>query len=431
MNNTNNNTNNNKSFGQFILLWLTQSFSALGSAMTSYALVLWLYGESGSALYTAMLTITSYAPYVLLSIFAGALCDRFDKKKTMLICDSVAALCTVTVILLFMCNALQVWHLYIVNAVCGLMNTVQQPASEIASTLLVPEKHYQKIGGLRYFSSSLSSILTPIIATAVYSFAGLGAVLATDLITFAVAFITLLFFIRIPKQTIKNAEMSLMQSAKSGLDFLRRHKQILMLIMYLSAINLVASMYEAILPAMVLSRNGGGKEALGAVSTCVGIATLIGSLIVTFIPKPKSRRKVICLSLLFSMSTENFFLAFGQTPVFWCIGAVLGWIVIPLMSANLDVIMRTNVPAEMQGRVYSVRNTLQFFTIPLGNFFGGLFVDTVAEPFMAAVPDSSLLCTVFGTGKGSGAALTYFIIGIMGVAVCLIFNSNKHIKKIE
>lgn len=255
--------------------------------------------------------------------------------------------------------------------------------------------------------------------------------LATDLITFAVAFISLLLFIRIPKQAVKNAGMSLIQSAKSGLDFLKKHKQIFMLIMYLAAINLVASMYEAILPAMVLSRNGGGKEALGAVSTCVGIATLIGSIVVTFMPKPKSRRKVICLSLLFSMSTENFFLAFGQTPVFWCIGAVLGWIVIPLMSANLDVIMRTNVPADMQGRVYSVRNTLQFFTIPLGNFFGGLFVDTVAEPLMAAVPDYSLLCALFGTGKGSGAALTYFIIGIMGVAVCLVFNNNKHIKQIE
>ncbi len=364
-----NKNNENKSFGQFILLWLTQSLSALGSAMTSYALVFWLYGESGSALYTAMLTITSYAPYVLLSIFAGALCDRFDKKKTMLICDSIAALCTITVILLFACNALQVWHLYIVNAIGGLMNTVQQPATEVASTLLVPEKHYQKIGGLRYFSSALSSILSPVIATAIYSFMGLGAVLATDLITFAAAFVTLLLFIRIPQQTAKNEATSLIQSVKSGLDFLKDHKQIFMLIIYLSAINLVASMYEAVLPAMVLSRKGGGTEALGAVSTCVGVATLIGSIIVTLMPKPKSRRRVICLSLLFSMSTENFFLAFGQTPLLWCTGAVLGWIVIPMMSANLDVIMRTKVPCDMQGRVYSARNTLQFFTIPLGNFF--------------------------------------------------------------
>lgn len=426
-----NKNNESKSFVQFILLWLTQSLSALGSAMTSYALVLWLYGESGSALYTAMLTITSYAPYVLLSIFAGALCDRFDKKKTMLICDSIAALCTVTVILLFACNALQVWHLYIVNAIGGLMNTVQQPASEIASTVLVPEKHYQKIGGLRYFSSSLSSILTPVIATAVYSFSGLEAVLTVDLLTFAVAFITLMFFIRIPKQSAESAELSLIKSAKSGLDFLKSHKQVLMLIMYLSAINLVASMYEAVLPAMVLSRKGGGTEALGAVSTCVGAATLIGSIIATLIPKPKSRRRVICLSLLFSMSTENFFLAFGQTPLLWCTGAVLGWILIPMMSANLDVIMRTKVPCDMQGRVYSARNTLQFFTIPLGNFLGGLAVDTFAEPLMAAMPHNSLMCNIFGSGKGSGAALIFFIIGIMGVAVCLIFNSNKHIKKIE
>ena len=101
------------------------------------------------------------------------------------------------------------------------------------------------------------------------------------------------------------------------------------------------------------------------------------------------------------------------------------------MSANLDVIMRTKVPCNMQGRVYSARNTLQFFTIPLGNFLGGLAVDTFAEPLMAAMPRNSLMCNIFGSGKGSGAALIFFIIGIMGVAVCLIFNSNKHIKKIE
>ena len=424
-----NKNNESKSFGQFILLWLTQSLSALGSAMTSYALVLWLYGESSSALYTAMLTITSYAPYVLLSIFAGALCDRFDKKKTLL--ESPVLLPLLSARFFLPVFWYLFWHLYIVNAIGGLMNTVQQPASEIASTALVPEKHYQKIGGLRYFSSSLSSILTPVIATAVYSFSGLEAVLTVDLLTFAVAFITLMFFIRIPKQSAESAELSLIKSAKSGLDFLKSHKQVLMLIMYLSAINLVASMYEAVLPAMVLSRKGGGTQALGAVNTCVGAATLIGSIIATLMPKPKSRRRVICLSLLFSMSTENFFLAFRQTPLLWCTGAVLGWIVIPMMSANLDVIMRTKVPCHMQGRVYSARNTLQFFTIPLGNFLGGLAVDTFAEPLMAAMPHNSLMCNIFGSGKGSGAALIFFIIGIMGVAVCLIFNSNKHIKEIE
>ena len=79
----------------FLLLWSTQSFSGLGSAMTSYALVIWSYSQKGSALMTALLMVSSYAPYVIFSIFAGALSDRWNKKATMLVCDSGAALTTV------------------------------------------------------------------------------------------------------------------------------------------------------------------------------------------------------------------------------------------------------------------------------------------------------------------------------------------------
>ncbi|MBP3604527.1 MAG: MFS transporter, partial [Lachnospiraceae bacterium] len=81
----------------FLILWSTQSVSQLGSSITAFALTLWLYEKTGSSLSTATLTICSYAPYVLMSIFAGALTDRFDKKKTMLVCDVLAVFCTIVV----------------------------------------------------------------------------------------------------------------------------------------------------------------------------------------------------------------------------------------------------------------------------------------------------------------------------------------------
>ena len=59
----------------FLILWSTQSISQLGSSITAFALTLWLYEKTGSSLSTAALTICSYAPYVLMSIFAGALTD--------------------------------------------------------------------------------------------------------------------------------------------------------------------------------------------------------------------------------------------------------------------------------------------------------------------------------------------------------------------
>ncbi len=418
-----------KELKSFIILWLTQSFSALGSAMTNFALVIWLYNDSGSALTTAMLAVCSYAPYVVMSVFAGAVSDKWNKKTIMLVCDSIAALCTVLVLVLLRTDNLEVWHLYVLNALNGFMNTIQQPASDVAATMITPKKHYQKTSGMRSFSNSLVSILTPVFATAVAALWGVEAVIAIDLLTFLAAFITLLFFIRIPEPEKKSEkDESVLRTAKSGLVYLKTNKGILWLILFLAAINFVASIYDAALPAMILSKSN--QTVLGVVNAFVGIATLAGSVIATVAPAPKSRVRVICNCLLISMSTENFLLAFGRTPGIWCIGAVLGWLSIPLMNANMDVIFRTKIPPEMQGRVYSARNTFQFFTIPLGYFFGGLLVDKVFEPFMAN-NTSGLLASLFGVEKGAGAAMLFFVIGIAGAAICLIFRRVKAIREIE
>ena len=100
----------------FYLLWSTQALSQLGSAITAFALTLWIYEKSGSALHTALLTICNYVPYVLMSIIAGAMTDRWDKKKTMLVCDLLAALGTIVVFVLIRRDLLQEWHLYVINA---------------------------------------------------------------------------------------------------------------------------------------------------------------------------------------------------------------------------------------------------------------------------------------------------------------------------
>lgn len=413
----------------FLILWLTQSFSGLGSAVTSYALVVWSYTQEGSALVTALLMVSSYAPYVVCSIFAGALSDRWDKRKTMLVCDAMAAMTTVCTLVLLKTGMLQVCHLYILNAVNGLMNTVQQPASEVATTALLPRRHYQKVGGLYYLSSSLNGILNPIIATAMMTLLGMDAVFFFDLFTFAVAFVVLLVFIRIPAPEKQDAKEPLMQSVRTGLAFLRENRGILSLVLFLAAINLVASMYNATLPAMVLPAKG--ETALGILNSLTGVTMLIGSLIASLLPKPKSRVRVVCWTLLLSMSTENFLLAFGRTLPVWCVGAFLGWIAIPLMNANLNAIMRLSIPQEIQGRVFACRNSLQFFTIPVGYFLGGLLVDAVFEPLMAAQAANGWLTCVFGAGKGSGAAMCFAMQAVMGVAVCLWFMRDKHIRAMQ
>ena len=412
----------------FWVLWSTQSISQLGSSITAFALTLWLYEKTGSSLSTAALTICSYAPYVIKSIFAGALTDRFDKKKTMLSCDVFAAICTIIVFVLFRTNCLAVWHLYVLNGVSGLMNTVQQPASEVAMTLVIPEKYYQKTSGLRSLSRSLISILNPLIATSLYALAGLNAVIAVDIGSFAVAFAALLFFIKIPESGSAKEE-NILYLAKGGLVFLKENPLLMALILFMSGVNFVASAFDAALPGYVLPNPKGGSSVLGIVTSCAGIAMILGSLLVSVLPKPKDRVRTIYLTMLFSLSTENFLLAFSREPVLWCIGQVIGWILVPIMSANMDVILRTSIPVELQGRVYACRNTFQFFTIPIGLFIGGFIVDNVCEPFMRIYGDVSILKACFGTGKGSGAALMMFILGVSGSLICII--TGRKLKKYQ
>ncbi len=415
----------------FLILWSTQSLSTLGSSMTAFALVLWSYQAQGSALTTAMLSVCSYAPYVAMSIFAGALSDRWDKKRTMLVCDTLAALCTLAILGLVETGTLELWHLYLANALSGLMNTVQQPASDVAVTLLTPRAYFQRVGGLRSLSYSLNNMLAPALASGLYALAGLRAVILFDLITFSAAFLSLLFLVHPPQISRPETSEPVLQSAQAGLRYLREERGVLDIILFLAAINLTASMFHAALPALVLTRPWGGEFALGLIQSVSGMAMLAGSLTASLLPAPKSRVRIICNCLLLAMSTENFCLSLGQNLSIWCLGAALGWVSIPIMNANLDALVRSRVPAELQGRVYAARNTLQFFTIPVGYLLGGFLVDTIFEPFAGQMGEASIWALLFGTGKGSGAAGLFLALGFLGVFTCLIFRQDQHIWALE
>ncbi len=323
------------------------------------------------------------------------------------------------------------WHLYVLNALNGFMNAFQQPAADVTVSLLAPKEHYQKVSGLYSLSHSLSTLLTPALAAALLSLLGIRAVLLFDLATFFAAFAALLFFIPIPNVPGGGEKEPLPTSAKEGFHYLKKHKGVLWLILFLAAINLIASMHEAARPVMLLSRKGGGEAALGIVNACMGAANILGSIWVSLKKPPKSRVRLICNTLLFSMGTENFLFAFGRSVPVWCLGSLLGWIVVPVMSANMSALFRSYIPLEMQGRVYAVRNTLQYFTIPAGSLLGGLLVDRVFEPLMAAQGEGSPLTALFGAGKGTGAALFHLFLGIAGVLVCLIFRKNPYIWALE
>lgn len=349
---------------------------------------------------------------------AGTIVDSWDKKQIMLLADLMAACGTVTVLVLYSFSALQVWHLYIINFLLSFMNAFQSPASYVATSLLIPKEQYMRVSGLQSFSGSVITILAPALGSTLLSFGGMTAVLIIDLASFAVAFVTLLFFIKIPAMVRSTEEVreSFLKSCMAGINFLREHSALLRIILFFAVVNFLAKMGDdGMMSAFILGRTGGEQKALGMVEAAVALGILIGSVIVTFIKPAKNKVNIIfiCCGLAFLLG--NVGLSLPRSLPIWIAAAFASYVPVAILGANLTAVMRTHVPIEMQGRIFSARDTIQNCTIPLGLFLGGVLADHVFEPFMVvASPIQQALTFVFGTGKGSGIAVIFFIVGIIG-----------------
>lgn len=419
----------------FLILWGSQAVSTLGTAMTNFALVVWVYGQKGTASSIALLSVFSFLPSILFCFVAGTVADKWDKKRIMLTADLFAAMGTATVLLLYVTSTLQIWHLYVINFLLSFMNAFQNPASYVATSLLVPKEHYVRASGLYALSGSIVTILAPALGGSILAFGSLEAVLIIDLATFSVAFFTLLFLIKIPKIEGKKEEVkeSFLQSCMAGVNFLRRNAALLRMILFFAFINFIAKMGGyGMLPALVLGRTGNDQVALGIVEAAVGIGTLVGSIFVTLMKPAQDRVKVIFFACGMSFLLGDVGQSLSRSLPLWVATTFASNVPLAFLSANLTAVMRTNVPIEMQGRVFSARDTIQFSTIPVGLLLGGILADHVFEPLMmSASPLQEVLSIFFGTGTGSGVATIFFIVGMIGSITSFMSLKNPLYKSLN
>jgi hypothetical protein len=423
--------NSNAELKNLYLFIIGQFVSQFGSKMTSYGLILWVYQQTGSALSTSLLTICTVIPSVSLSFIAGSISDKWNKKKIMLFSDSIAATFSLCVIILLLSNQMRVEYIYVINVILGIADSFQNPAYEVSFSLIVTKENYMKTSGLRTFCYSVITIFAPIVTTSVYAFLGIVAIVTMDLATFIFAFVTLLFFVTIPEKMNDLVEQkeSVLKQCKFGIQYIIDKKGIFYLILFMAFVNFVAAIYNSNLTPMILSRNGNNKIELGIVSSSIGIAGLIGSILVTKVKTSEKRITLILNIMSFSFLVCNTLMGVGRNYYVWTFAVFAGNCLVPFLTANVEYIMRTEVPLDMQGRVFAARNTLQYGSIPLGYLVGGILADKVFEPLMNHSSSmQKVLSILVGSGKGSGIAVIYILIALLGFLGCCLFRFNKELK---
>lgn len=422
-----------KSFQKYIVLWLSQSVSGLGSSMTGFALVLWAYGQSRSAMSVSLMSFCNYVPYVALSLFVGNFIDRHRKKAIMLVSDSIAAAGSLAVLALLLAGRLAVWNIYIINAVIGMTNAFQQPASAVATGRLVPEEKISNVSGMNSFSTNLIVVFSPMLAAFLFAAGGLPLILIIDLASFGIAFCVLLFFIAIPEQLQEGTQGSPFAGIGEGFAFLKKEKGLLYIMATMALINFFSRLtYENILSPMILARSAGSSMALGTVNACMGIGGIAGGIMVSV--KKESRRKAVSIyvSAALSFLFGDLMMAAGRSVFWWSAAAVAASLPIPFIMANQNTILYQRIPAAMQGRVFAVRNAIQYSTIPVGIILGGYLADHVFEPFMASGNSlARMLGAILGNSAGSGMAAMFLCTGICGFTVSMASCFNREVRRLD
>jgi DHA3 family macrolide efflux protein-like MFS transporter len=176
----------------FGLLWLGQGISLFGSSMTGFALTIWAWSLTGSATALALVRFFSFTPTIVLSPFAGALVDRWDRKRLLMASDAASALSVLVVLALYLAGRLEVWHLYVMGAFGGTFRAVEWPAYSAAVTVMVPGAQRARASGLASVAESAAFIVAPLVASGLLVTIGLGGIIAIDLVTFLVAIGSLL-----------------------------------------------------------------------------------------------------------------------------------------------------------------------------------------------------------------------------------------------
>lgn len=420
-------------FRKYILLWLSQSVSGIGSSMTGFALVLWAYGQSHSAMSVSLISFCNYVPYVFLSLFVGDFIDRHKKKSIMLIADSIAAISSLAVLAFLLIGKLAPWTIYIVNVIIGATNAFQQPASAVATGRLVPKEKISNVSGMNSFSNNLIVVFSPMLAASLFALGGLPLILVLDLVSFLFASFVLLVFIVIPEQIEKREYSSPFAGIADGFAFLKTEKGILHIMLTMALINFFSRLtYENILSPMILARTSDNSIALGIVNACMGIGGIVGGIVVSIKKDSNHKATSIYIAAALSFLFGDLMMAVGQNVFWWSIAAVAASFPIPFIMANQNAILYRRIPVVMQGRVFAVRNAIQYSTIPIGIILGGYLADHVFEPFMcSADKEIDLLGKIVGNGAGSGMAIMFLCTGILGFVTSIASCFNHEIQNLN
>jgi DHA3 family macrolide efflux protein-like MFS transporter len=366
---------------QFFILWTGQAVSLLGSQLVQFALIWWLTQETGSATVLAVASLVGLLPRVMLGPFIGALVDRWNRRHIMLVADSLIALVSLALAILYFSGNVRIWHIYTIMFVRSVGGGFHGPAMTASTSLMVPKRHLTRIQGLNQTLDGGLNIISAPLGAILLGWMPIEGILGIDVITALFAIVPL-FFILIPQPEPRQEQVdkvsTVWQDVRVGFRYMLGWPGLMAIAMIAVVINMLFTPAFSLLPLLVTEHFGGEALQLGAMQSAMGIGFVSGGLLLGGWGGFK-RRVLTSIMGLLGAGLGVLMLGFVPASLF-PIATVAMFIVgmmLPLVNGPIMAVLQATVQPEMQGRVFTLLSSAASAMSPVGLSIAGPVADAI------------------------------------------------------
>jgi MFS transporter, DHA3 family, macrolide efflux protein len=417
---------------KFSIIWSGQLFSVIGTGLTEFALGVWVFQRNGSAAEYALVAFFIMFPHIVLSPLAGALVDRWDRRRTMILADTGAALSTGVMGLLLWTGQLDVWHVYIGVFVSSTFAAIQVPSYMALMSQVVPQSHLGRANGMNEFSWATGQVIAPLAAGLLMAVIGVYAVMLIDTATFVIA-VTAALMVPVrrlrPEIAAEAPRGSLRQEMGFGWKYIVARPGLLGLVGFFFFVNFSMGTFNALFTPLVLSF--APTEVLATVLSAGSLGLVVGGIIMSLWGGPRNRiHGVLGLAPVFGLGL----ILMGAQPWPFLIGAVafLWFVTHPIINGSDHALWQTKVPLAVQGRVFATRRAIENASSLMAYLGMGFLADGFFEPLMAAGgPLAASLGQLIGTGAGRGIGLMFVLVGLPPLLAAVVGYATPRLRHID
>ena len=421
-------TADRSSFRRFLIIWIGQFISSIGSGLSGFALGIHVYQQTQTATSFSLIIFCAFVPSIVLRPFGGVLADRFDRRSMMVLGDlgSIAGMGLVLAALMSGTTAL--WPIYLGVTVSSVFVALQSPAYKASITDLLPEAQFAKASGMVQLASSAQYLFSPIIAGYLLAVTNIRTVLLIDILTFALA----VFAVLAVRQSIRNAAAASTGTPKflaelvEGWQAIAGNRGVLLLVAVISLVTFYIGFLQTLLGPMILAFTD--AKTYGTTLSVAAVGMLVSSLFISTAQKSNRHANLLTMGLA---GTGLFFALTGVSTNITVITAMgfLFFCALPFVNTSADVLIRRNIDNEKQGRVWGIIGVVSQIGFIVSYASAGFLADHVFNPLL--VDGGALAGSVgrlIGTGPGRGIALLFLVSGSLVVVLAALTTRMKSIR---